>query len=192
MSAATMLSCGANSILMGEHSHIGPIDPQIVVRTQLGTQLIPAQAILDQFDMAREETSAKKASVWFPILPQYGPALLVQCKNAQDLSKMLVEEWLSKYMFNGDEDPNLKQKIKEISTFLANHRHLKSHSRFINRNEAEKIGLKIERLEDNTDIQKAVLSAFHAYMLNFSLTPAVKIIENHLGRAFIRHVRIQP
>jgi len=29
---------------------------------------------------------------------QYGPALLVQCQLAQELSKSLVEEWLQQYM----------------------------------------------------------------------------------------------
>lgn len=33
MSAATMLSCAANSIVMGKQSFIGPIDPQVVFQT---------------------------------------------------------------------------------------------------------------------------------------------------------------
>lgn len=36
MSAATMLACAADEIVMGNHSFIGPIDPQIIVHTRLG------------------------------------------------------------------------------------------------------------------------------------------------------------
>ena len=32
MSAATMLACSANVIVMGKHSFLGPIDPQIITR----------------------------------------------------------------------------------------------------------------------------------------------------------------
>ena len=56
MSAATMISCAANRIVMGRHSFIGPIDPQFIIRDQNGMMTsVPAQAILDQFKLAREE-----------------------------------------------------------------------------------------------------------------------------------------
>src|SRR3990172_1934493 len=34
MSAASMLSCAANRIVMGSHSFMGPIDPQFVLRSE--------------------------------------------------------------------------------------------------------------------------------------------------------------
>ena len=55
MSAATMLACASNQIIMGKHSFIGPIDPQINLQTQLGFRAIPAQAIIDQFEKAKSE-----------------------------------------------------------------------------------------------------------------------------------------
>ena len=55
MSAATMISCAANEIVMGKHSFLGPIDPQLLVSTQLGQRYVPAQAVLDQFDKAQKE-----------------------------------------------------------------------------------------------------------------------------------------
>lgn len=36
MSAATMISCSANSIVMGKHSFLGPIDPQFLLPTGVG------------------------------------------------------------------------------------------------------------------------------------------------------------
>lgn len=186
MSAATMLSCGSNKIVMGKHSYIGPIDPQMILITPLGTQMIPTQAILDQFYLAKSECQIPQTSIpWMPILPQYGPALIMQCKNAQDLSKDLVENWLGKYMFSKNIDG--KEKATKIAEFLGNHTNFKSHSRYIEREMARKAGLIIEDLENDPDFQDAVLSVFHSYMHTFSISNGVnKIIENHLGKALVR------
>jgi Serine dehydrogenase proteinase len=51
MSAATMMALGSDELLMGEHSQLGPVDPQITVTTPEGPRTAPAQAIKDQFDM---------------------------------------------------------------------------------------------------------------------------------------------
>lgn len=111
MSAATMLACSANTIMMGKHSFLGPIDPQFILATQIGVQSVPAQAILDQFDKAKEECQDPKLlGHWIPILSQYGPALIVQCENAIALSKTLLTEWLERYMFSGDTDAAEKAK----------------------------------------------------------------------------------
>src|SRR5579885_3071525 len=53
MSAATMIACAADEIVMGKHSFLGPIDPQFIMNTSLGARSIPAQAILEQFEIAK-------------------------------------------------------------------------------------------------------------------------------------------
>ena len=185
MSAATMLACGSDRILMGKHSYIGPIDPQFVLQTSLGTQMVPAQAVLDQFKLAKEECEdPAKAISWIPILPQYGPALLTQCLNAQTLSKELVKDWLSTYMFKFYDDR--EERAQELAEYLANHQNFKSHSRFIDRNKAKEIGLLIDDLEEDEELQDLVLSVFHAAMHTLQGTPTTKIIENHLGKALVR------
>lgn len=185
MSAATMLACASNRIVMGKHSFIGPIDPQLILHTQVGVQVVPAQAILDQFELAKSECEdSKKLGSWLPILSQYGPALLIQCRNALELSQQLVSEWLEAYMFAGKE--NAKALSKKISSGLADHQEFKSHGRHINRNRAKEIGLIIEDLEKNQEFQDLILSIFHATTHTFSGTNSVKIIENHNGKAFIK------
>ncbi|MEX1138038.1 MAG: serine protease [Bacteroidota bacterium] len=183
MSAATMLACASNRIVMGKHSSIGPIDPQFILQTPLGRQAVPAQAIIDQFRNAQSECQdpAKIAS-WLPILSQYGPGLLVQCQNAIILSAALVEEWLTKYMFGGAQ----KEKAAAIAQQLASHSDHKSHRRHISLDSAQKMGLVVTELEKDHKLQEQVLSVYHATMHTFEGTPAVKIIENHLGRAYVK------
>lgn len=194
MSAATMLACAADEIIMGKHSFIGPIDPQVIVYTRLGKRAIPAQAIIEQFERAKEECkNPENLGVWLPIVEQYGPALIVECENAIELSKNLVLEWLTQYMFKND---NGKEIAKTIAETLTDHSLFKSHGRHIDREQAKKIGLnkkiglKIKDLEDDDTLQDLVLSVFHATTHTFDGTGAVKIIENHMGKAFIKQLQI--
>lgn len=190
MSAAAMIACSANSLLLGKHSFIGPIDPQILIPSPLGgITYAPAQAILDQFDKALLECGdPKKLPAWVPMLQQYGPHLLVACENASALSENLVADWLERWMFKRDKDK--KAKARKIAAWLANHRDFKSHGRHIPRWLLERKGFRVERLEKDPKLQDAVLSVFHACTHTFSGTPAAKIIENHCGGAFIKIMHI--
>jgi hypothetical protein len=186
MSAATMIACSANSVLLGKHSFLGPIDPQILIPSPLGgLTYAPAQAILDQFDRAICECQdPKKLPAWVPMLQQYGPHLLVACENASALSEKLVADWLERWMFRRDTDK--KAKAKKIAAWLANHRDFKSHGRHIPRWRLEHTGFRVERPEKDRKLQDAVLSVLHACTHTFAGTPAAKIIENHCGVAFIK------
>lgn len=189
MSAATMIACAADEIVLGKHSFLGPTDPQIPLSTSLGVRLIPAQAVLDQFDRAQRECKdPAKLSAWLPMLSQYGPDLLERCETALAMSRELVKTWLEGYMLKGKSDA--PEQAKDISDWLANHQNFKSHGRHIPREELEKHGLTIVHLEDDETFQDASLSIFHAATHTFNGTPAVKIVENHSGRAFIKHEAI--
>lgn len=102
MSAATMWAMAADEIVLGKHSQLGPIDPQITLPTT--GMPMPAGALLAQFREASDQCSAdpKRITAWMPTLQQYPPGLLNVCENAATLSKALVAEWLESYMFAGD------------------------------------------------------------------------------------------
>ena len=92
MSAATMIACAADRIVMGKHSFLGPTDPQLLLSTPLGVRPVPAQAVLDQFDRARRESrDPSNLAVWVPMLEQYGPDLIERSETALDLSRVLVK-----------------------------------------------------------------------------------------------------
>ncbi len=140
MSAATLITCAANQIVLGKHSSLGPTDPQILIPTSLGIRAAPAQAILDQFDRAQRECAdPAKLSAWLPMLSQYGPDLIMQCESALEMSKELVKTWLESYMFKGVDDRAHKAQL--ISDWLSGHENFKSHVRHIPRKEVENRGL---------------------------------------------------
>lgn len=191
MSAATMVACAGDKIILGKHSFLGPIDPQMIIPYQGMLQAVPAQSILDQFELAKSECKDPAyLGPWLPILSQYGPALLVECRDAIKLSQELVTKWLKSYMFKDKDDADSLS--KEIAAKLSNHQYFKSHGRHICRDDAKKIGLQIEDLETDQEFQDLVLSIFHATTHTFDMSGAVKIVENHNGKAFIKMTKMEP
>ena len=186
MSAATMIACSGASIVMGKHSNIGPVDPQLIINSPNGPTSNPAKAIIDQFYKALQEVNEPNKQAWSILLNQYCPSVITQCENYIKMSENLIRDWLNRFMFK-TEAPDVKAPIIEnIASFLANHDNFKSHGRHISREKAESKGLKIEYLEKDSQLQDLVLSVFHATTHTFSSTPAMKIIENQNGKAFIK------
>ena len=185
MSAATMMACASNRIVMGKQSSLGPIDPQIFIQTRFGTRMVPAQDIVDEFEDAEaiSKNEPKKLGAWMPILDQYNPGLIKYCKRARQFSETLVETWLSKWMLK-----NVKtdHQIAEIAHKLAEHNIFQSHSRHMQRETARRMfSLVVDDLEDDQVFQDLVLSVYHATTITFQ-AGALKIIENHLGKAFVK------
>lgn len=182
MSAATMWALSGNRIVMGKHSQLGPIDPQLVTP---GGQF-PARGIIEQFERARQECSEDPSllGAWLPMLQQYGPSLLVQCERAEELARRLVGEWLEAYMFAGENDA--AEKAERIAAYFGDYGRHQSHNLGIDRDQAREEGVRIEDLESDPSLQDAVLSVHHAFFHTFSSSP-VKVVENHLGRGFFKH-----
>ena len=184
MSAGTMIACTSKVVHMGKQSSIGPIDPQI--------DLLSARNIIRGFkkaaDMVKENPSA--AHLWQPIMAKYDLTTLVGCEESIFWVEEMVHEWLKTGMFS--EDPDGEEKAKQATANLLHQKtskpHDKSsrpHDRQLSSVSARKAGLKVKDLEDDNELQDLVLTVHHAYMITFSQTPAVKIVENHKGVAMI-------
>lgn len=187
-SAATMLALSGNSILMDSSAELGPIDPQVRVRGRFS----PAGSIIEQFDRATKELKKDPSQlpVWIPILQEFAPSLLVECENFIGLSKRLVTEWMTNFMFKGEK--NAKTKAKKIANYLTNEKNTLSHARRIDAELLKKLGAKIELLEEQDEkLQDAVRQLHFAIMATLDGTGAVKIFENSEGAVLIRMVNIQ-
>jgi len=185
MSAATMIALSADEVVMGQHSQLGPIDPQFIIQTPEGPRSAPAKAILNQFDKAKDECrDPSKLAAWMPILRSYMPGLLTQCEDSRKLAETMVSTWLKQYMFGQEDDA--ESKAVAVAQWFADYDSFQSHGRRVSPDEAIDKGLKVTWLETDQDLQDSVLSAHHAMMYTFSGTPAAKIIENHHGRAWVK------
>jgi hypothetical protein len=184
MSAATMIALSSDEILMGAHSQLGPIDPQFTISTPEGPRSAPGQAILDQFELAKRECAdPRNIGAWLPILRSYLPGLIAQCTHQRDLAEGFVARWLERYMFKGE--PDAAAKARAVAAWFADFKEFKSHGRRVSREDVRGQGLRVVDLEADQALQDAVLSVHHAAQLTLSQTAAVKLIENHHGRAWI-------
>lgn len=181
MSAGTMIACACKEIIMGKHSSLGPIDPQF--------RGIPAHGVIEEFKRAHLEIKAdqSKIPVWQPIIAKYAPTMIGECEKAVTWSNEMAREWLLTGMFKKNrKTKNFIKKIDHILKELSDHALTKSHARHLSFNRCKKMGLKVSELESNQDLQDAVLSVHHSCIHTLGATPAYKIIENHLGVAFIQ------
>jgi len=191
MSAATMIACASDTILMGKHSAIGPIDPQITFPTRSGHFTAPAQAILDEFEQAKEEVLANPglAPLWVNKIKDYPPGLLNICQSTIDLSIEKVADWLEQYMFAGEE--RAKERSQEIAKWLGDAKIHKTHGRPISAETARQHGLKVDDLESDQALQEKVMAVFHATLTTLEITNCMKFVENHEGRGWFVNVQIE-
>ena len=190
LSGGTVIACGCKKIYMGKHSSLGPIDPQFGG--------IPAHGVIEEFKRATQDIQENPDTilVWQPILSKYPIAFIDRCEKAIEMIKEMVDDWLATGMFKNDNDDvtmpdeNGNQITVKRSFYIAqtlvDAGIFKSHDRHIRPEDCRKMGLKIKFLEDEDDLQDAVLSVHHACIHTLSGTLAKKIIENHIGKAFIQ------
>ncbi len=192
-SAATMIALGCDEILVGAHSELGPIDPQILVPVPEGSRFAPAHAILRDFERAKEQCKQDVSSIaaWTPILRSYAGGLIEFCNQAIKLSIEVVAAWLEKYMLRHP-DMNIPEndraaraaQIAEWFGSAESYDRFRTHARPIRYPELQSVGLRVKRLENDDALQDAVLSILHVNEITFN-GPAAKIIENHDNRRMV-------
>ncbi len=171
MSAGTMTACACKAIIMGKHSSIGPIDPQINGQ--------PAYGIIAGFQDAIKKTKETPESTPFygAMVSKYDSTFLYECQKAIELSDEIVRNWLEENMCSGDAN-----KATQIVNSINNHEYSKTHSRRFSSKKAKEIGLTIIDLEDNHDFQDLVMTVHHAFIHTFMCSPTAKIIESPVSR----------
>lgn len=178
MSAGTMIACASKEIVMGKESSLGPVDPQY--------HNVPAYGVLKEFQMAISDTlsAPNKSLIWKEIIGQYRPTFVVECQNVIDLSEQLITDWLLDCMFKKKKNKSVI--VKNVVAELIDHSKSLVHDRHYDYEKCKKIGLKVMKLENDSNLQDKVLSIHHLYLLSTYLLPsAIKFIEAHDGNSLI-------
>ena len=178
MSAATMIACACDEILMGKHSAIGPIDPQVMLPRPTGGVFLPAQSFLDEFKKATADIQANPASaaIWLDKMRELPPGFLTHCDKLISGAKTTVERWLMQFMKLD------ATKAAEIAAWLGTSSNHFSHGRPISCKEAADRGLKVTELEADPALQDLVLSVYHSTLVTFEMTQCGKLVENDTGK----------
>lgn len=185
MSGGAMISLASDLLILGRQSQLGPIDPQIFV----GNTTHSARAIQEAFEKAKEEIEddVKLAHLWAPILQNMGPALIVEAEKALSYSEDLVKNWLDKNMFKNEEEKIVKDIAKYFNASKTDgHDPVHVHGQRIGIEKLKELQIKVNLLEDNQDLQNAVLTAYHLMTITFENTPTTKLISNNNGKMWIK------
>lgn len=181
MSAATMLACGSNSIVMGKHSFLGPIDLQMPFKTTDGHQYCAAQDVLDQYELMRDDLKQDVAAFWTGPGARYWPDTVIRCKNALSYGCEVAQRGLEEVMFR--DLPNAKQLAHDVAADLGNHQKHRAHARRLSRTYLKSLGMIVTDLEEDHELQDIVLTIHHLSSHFFeSLPPVAKLVQSSFGR----------
>ncbi|MGY4160227.1 MULTISPECIES: SDH family Clp fold serine proteinase [unclassified Bradyrhizobium] len=170
MSAGTMMACATKTILLGKHSCLGPTDPQI--------RGFAAMGILAEVDRAMDEIKKDqmKALLWQQVFAKYPPAFISDCERSVEGARTMVKEWLQHNMLSGASDPLTA--AEAVTKSLMDYSGTTEHSHHFLIDKCIEIGLSIEAIESDQELQERILSVHHCYMASFARSSALKIIDN--------------
>ena len=177
MSAGTMIAFASDEVVMGKHSSLGPIDPQVGG--------LPAHGVVEEFRTAIAEVTANplSAHIWQPIVGKYSPTFVGECQKIIQWADDMTKGWLATGMFKNDPDPQGKAAV--VVHEFGDHALTLAHNRHMPLAKVRAAGVVVMALEDDDHLQEAVLTLHHAAILTLMTTPAIKIIENQLDTAHI-------
>lgn len=184
-SAGTIFTMAGDEILMGTASSLGPIDAQIITQSKR----FSADAFLEGLEKIKEEVIkvGKLNPAYIPILQNISPGEIQHAENAQNFSKKLVTQWLSKYKFKYWEthsstgkqvtqEEKTKQ-AKKIADKLCKHSDWLTHGRSISIPDLEAMGLKITDYTKDAALNEAITRYYTLLRMSLESTNIYKIVE---------------
>jgi hypothetical protein len=178
-SAATMMVLSGNEVILHPSATLGPIDPQV--------NGIPARSIRRGFDKIRDllkDEGPEALPAYLPLIEKHSIEILEICEDSLKLSKELVTEWLTRYMFSGTES---QETIRHAVDFFSDYDEHKTHSRPLMFEKLQKLNLKISIAD--TPLRELMREAYILLNGFFTVTPFVKVFENSQGLSWGRQVQ---
>ena len=181
-SAATMIALGADEILMGPSSEIGPIDAQVPVVVEGIPRYVSAQSFIDARDALLgqyKEALAKKEDAQ-PILQMIASLdipFIEECQRMMDFGRDVVRDLLGKYMLARSKDK--VSKIDKIVEMLSSVKKHKVHGRFISGNTARReLGLNVRLLAKDDPLWQSVWEYYTRTEINLGRIRSPKMFES--------------
>jgi membrane-bound ClpP family serine protease len=184
-SAATIIALGADEIIMGFCSEIGPIDAQIPVIVDGWPHFVSAHSFISaktSLEAQFKECLAKNEDPR-AILQQIAtlnPAFIQHCERLMNFGKDVVRKCLSKHMFSSERKADRKAKIDRVIERLSAVQRFQVHGRMIDGNAAKtELGLKVNLLGKDHDLWNYIWGYYlraYVFLGRFGF-PAAKMVE---------------
>jgi hypothetical protein len=186
-SAATILALGADEILMGHVSELGPIDPQIPIIVSGVTQWVSAFAFVEARDKLVEQikVATKKKEPTAALLQQLATLNIPftdEMENQIAFSKKTAIALLDKYMLktkNPKPRPRAK-KAAEIAEKLLSKQLFPVHGHYIGGATAKQVGLEVEVLDKDDELWKQIWEYYIRCEVQMNIQIQPPFIKNKL------------
>jgi hypothetical protein len=162
-SAATLLAVGADQILMGYCSELGPIDPQVPIAVSGVTQWVSAFAFVEARDklMGQIADAIKKKTPTVGLLQQLAGLNIPftdEMENEIGFAKKTAVTLLDKYMLvpGYPQAKQRKKKANDVATKLLSKQLFPAHGQYIDGATAKKVGLEVEVLDKDDPLWKSI------------------------------------
>jgi hypothetical protein len=132
-SAGTLIALGADEIVMGYCSELGPIDPQIPIIVGNKPQWVSAWTFIRTRDLLQQKaqeaiTRGENPAVYLQQLAGVDPVFVTHCEQLMTFARQLVR----KFIFGRVRDKQLaEERGKQVVDFLGNVEEHISHGRLI-------------------------------------------------------------
>lgn len=182
-SAATVFALGADKIIMGYCSELGPIDPQVPVVNSGIQQFISAWAYVESRDSLMEkiiEADKKKESMVGLITQLSGLNIpfVQEMENLIHFAENTATRLLGKYMLKGiTDDAERETKAREIAGKLLSKKLFPIHGHFINALTAQKMGLDVDILDRTDDLWATIWEYYLRAEVQMNIPPAPDAIK---------------
>lgn len=170
-SAATLIALGADEVVMGYCSELGPIDPQKLIVAGGRLQQVSAQSIISARDLLMEQIQeAKNQGKDITGYQQQlasstmDPAFIFECQKevdfAIDFVKKCLPERMLKIKFPAKKAAWRKNKAEEIAKNLTSTDRRFIHGRMISSSECKSLGINVVELDKSDEYWKNLFELY--------------------------------
>lgn len=192
-SAATMLAMGADEIIMGPSSELGPIDAQVLVVSGGSPKYLSAQSFIDARDSLLKkyaEMKIKKEDTK-PILQMIATLdipYIEECQRLMDFGRDVVIKLLKKHMLKNK--PNRAAQAKKVASMLTSVKMHKVHGRQIDGATARmELGLNVKLLAKGEPFWQLIWEYYTRTGIHLNSAKSPKMIETEYEALTASYIR---
>lgn len=160
---------------MGAQSSLGPIN------CLLGG--LGAAQIVEEFENAKKQIKLEPNTLiaWKVFLEKMQLGFITNCKYSAEMADEMLKKCLFQNMFKDKTEQDRENSLKKLRPLFVDYTKFKIHDRHINRETLKAVGLNINDLESDEELEDLVLSLHHLLWLTFERTQHSKIIATGAG-----------
>lgn len=161
-SAGTLISLGADRVVMGYLSELGPIDPQILIAVSGVQQSVSGQSFIQAYEALQEKVKEATTAGESPVgylqslnATTMEPGFIEHCRRGVEFSRDIAKKFLPRYQLKakykgkkGFGKKKLEDLAEDVAENLLSRDARFSHGRLIGAEEASgEVGLNVEALD---------------------------------------------